>query len=139
MLQTFLLPCCLLLSADEAKKPALAGTWKVVRAEVDGKDVLDGSPLEFRAVFTAETIKIEAGTPDPKQEPQFTYKTDSSTSPKIIDLAGAGPQKGMTFEGIYEVSGGELKVCFRAAAGVKERPTEFTSKDGMVLLVLKRQ
>ena len=130
----------LLVAADDVKKPGLVGDWKVVAFEIDGKNAFGDAGGEIRLIVTADQMRFKIETRDAKDEPQFTYKTDGSTNPKVIDLVSAtGPDKGMVFEGIYEIDGDQLRICLRGPSGVKERPTEFTSKDGMVLVTLKRE
>lgn len=48
---------------------------------------------------------------------------------KFIDISPtAGPDRGKTYRGIYELNDNELKVC--TASPGKERPNDFTSKTG---------
>jgi uncharacterized protein (TIGR03067 family) len=68
-----------------------------------------------------------------------TYKRIPGKQFKGFDAVGtSGPGKGMRFQGIYQVKGDTLELCF-APAG-KARPTEFTAKKGSGnrLVVLKR-
>jgi uncharacterized protein (TIGR03067 family) len=68
-----------------------------------------------------------------------TYKRIPGKQFKGFDAVGtSGPGKGLRFQGIYQVKGDTLELCF-APAG-KARPTEFTAKKGSGnrLVVLKR-
>jgi uncharacterized protein (TIGR03067 family) len=47
-----------------------------------------------------------------------------------------GAKKGNKSHGIYELEGDTLRECWISAH--KERPKEFTSKDGAMLIVFKR-
>ena len=50
-----------------------------------------------------------------------------TTKPKMVDLTfTAGPEKGKTSLGIYEVDGDTWKICLGLAG--KGRPKEFTTK-----------
>ncbi len=57
------------------------------------------------------------------------FSTDPAKKPKAIDYTMTeGPTKGKTHLGIYELDGDTVTFCF--AAPGKERPTEFTAKEG---------
>ena len=51
-----------------------------------------------------------------------------------------GKLKGTMLEGVYEIKGDDLKICFRNNE-VKNRPTDFSTKGdaNLDLFVLKRQ
>jgi uncharacterized protein (TIGR03067 family) len=54
---------------------------------------------------------------------------DPTKKPKAIDYEMTeGPTKGKTHLGIYELDGDTVKFCF--AAPGKDRPADFTSKEG---------
>src|ERR1700704_2476482 len=58
--------------------------------------------------------------------------------PKAIDeTITTGPNKGKVFSAIYEIDDEHHKICF-AAAG-KERPMTFSSSNGQLLQVWKRE
>lgn len=124
---------------DAAKKElkALQGKWVVVAAEQDGE------PLE-RVVGGVMTIK----------DNNFAIKTKGGTelkgdlilnpakTPKHIDLAHQdGPLKDKTWQGVYELKGDTLKLCYAEADSEKERPTEFKTlkKSRLMLFELKRE
>src|SRR5262249_33200073 len=57
------------------------------------------------------------------------YTVDPAQRPRAIDYAMTdGPTRGKTQLGIYELDGDRVKFCF--AAPGKERPTDFTTKEG---------
>jgi uncharacterized protein (TIGR03067 family) len=57
------------------------------------------------------------------------FTIDPTKKPRAIDYAMTeGPTKGKTHLGIYELDGDTVKFCF--AAPGKDRPTEFTAKEG---------
>ncbi len=112
--------------ADEAavKKDlaALKGTWIIVSAERDGKNVTDtGVILTFDGIGKAAVKKgsqlLFAGA----------IKIDPTKKPKTLDATqeSDGDLKGKTLPGIYELDGDTLKIC-----SGKERPTQFSSAPG---------
>lgn len=124
---------------DAVKKElkALQGKWVVVAAEQDG------DPLD-RVVGGVMTIK----------DNNFHIKTKGGTelkgdlilrptkSPKHVDMAHQdGPLKDKTWQGIYELKGDTLKLCYAEADSDKERPSEFKTLKNSKLLVfeLKRE
>jgi uncharacterized protein (TIGR03067 family) len=61
----------------------------------------------------------------------FTFKIDPGKKPKAIDIVALdGPLKGKAVQGIYEVTGDGLKLCFPIREG-KSRPKEFESPEGL--------
>jgi uncharacterized protein (TIGR03067 family) len=57
------------------------------------------------------------------------FSIDPTKKLKAIDYnMTAGPTKGKTHLGIYELDGDTVKFCF--AAPGKDRPTDFTAKEG---------
>ncbi len=124
---------------DEAKKElkALQGTWKVVAAEHDGdplERIVGGTLVIKENNFT---IKTAGGT-----EMKGDLVLDPAKKPKHINLAHQeGLLKDKTWQGIYELKGDTLKLCYAEADSEKERPTEFkTLKKSQLLLVeLKRE
>jgi uncharacterized protein (TIGR03067 family) len=118
---------------QEPKKgtPELQGTWKLVKLEAEGEDA------EFPQNIPAWVIKgneVYYGG-----ELLATLTVDPKASPKILDIKYAdarGP-----FEAIYAVDGDTLKISVnRLTEGVKERPSDFNTRDsaGRRLLVFKR-
>jgi uncharacterized protein (TIGR03067 family) len=146
-MRTLLVVCALtaagLLSAraDDAAAQkdlkALQGTWKVVAAEQDG-DPLDrivGGTMTVKDNNFA--IKTAGGT-----ELKGDLILDPAKSPRHVNLAHQdGPLKDKTWQGIYELKGDALKICYAEADSEKERPTEFKTLKGSRLLFveLKRE
>jgi uncharacterized protein (TIGR03067 family) len=122
---------------DEGKlDPAkLIGTWSYVSAEEDGKkktaNDLKGGTVEI----TKDTImlKAEDGTYVIK------YTLDTKKSPARVSMEiTKGPQgEGAKSEGIIELKGDELKICYNPMAA--EAPKDFSAKEGskLHLFVLK--
>ncbi|MGL4549594.1 MAG: TIGR03067 domain-containing protein, partial [Gemmataceae bacterium] len=120
----FLLAAGLALAAD-ALAP-FQGKWDLTSSEKDGKALPAGS---VRTV-TGDAYVIER---DGKTLGKGTLKVDPSATPKAIDITRAG---GKPMLGIYTLDGDVQKVCI--APEGKDRPTEFTSKDGHTLSEWKK-
>jgi len=104
----------------------LEGEWSMMSGEANGfsmpKETVDRGK---RVAKNGETTITIGG--------QVYFKAkisiDPSKKPKAIDYAMTeGPTKGKTHLGIYELDGDTVKFCF--AAPGKDRPTEFTAKEG---------
>jgi uncharacterized protein (TIGR03067 family) len=125
--------------SDEAIKKdfkRLEGTWTVVSAEQDGQalDRIKGGILKI----TDQNfyIKTKSGT-----EMKGDLRIDPAKKPKTMDLAHQeGLLRDKTWQGIYEVAGDDLKICYVEADKDKERPAEFTTSQdsNRLLVVLKR-
>lgn len=119
-------------TADDKDLDKLKGKWTVLSVERDGKELEN---------FKDGTREIDSDkytlTPKSGAKHSGTFKVDSGKKPKTMDMVPDGGQyKGKTLQGIYEIDGDTLKICF--AEPGKDRPTEFTSKGGQVLAVHKR-
>lgn len=125
-----------LARGDEAKKAdldRLAGNWKVTSLLIGGQELLNA---EIKAAITGDRLKFGDGKDD-----LFSMTIDPGTSPKVVDiLTISGNNKGDQFEGIYKLEGDQLEMCIRTPAGVKDRPTEFSSpaNSGIVLIKMER-
>jgi uncharacterized protein (TIGR03067 family) len=125
-----LVAVCLSLGADpEAVKKDMAqleGEWSMVSGQRDGQSLPDslvkGSKRVAKAGETTVTI-------DGRTFLQAKFTIDPTQKPKAIDYTLTdGPNKGKTQLGIYELDGETVKFCF--AMPGKERPTDFTAKEG---------
>jgi len=124
---------------DAAKKDfeKLQGTWVVTAAEQDGKplDRLQGGKLTVKDQNFY--VKTAGGT-----EMKGDLSLDPAKKPKHIDwLHQEGLLREKTWQGIYELDGDDLKICYAEADSGKDRPDEFkTEADSKRLLViLKRE
>lgn len=126
---------------DNFKKElkAMAGTWRPIRAEVDGKKAPENWLKE--SVLTRDDAgKIVARRGDKIVMEGMVIKIDATKKPKIIDAKITdGENKGKTIMGIYELEDETLRVCV-ALPGNDERPTDFSAKAGSrrALTVYKR-
>ncbi len=139
----FFLAAIFSLAADDAKKDPLdeeyakfEGTWQIVSLEVDGMKIPAESIKDSRLIIKGKEFTMK--------EKIATYKgaftIDAGKKPKTIDLKfTAGPEKGNTSQGIYELDSDDFKLCLTITA--KDRPAEFAAKpkSGLGLEVLKRE
>lgn len=118
--------------ADDAKKGELLdGTWVPSAAEIGGKAFPDEVRKTIKLVIDADKYTVSVGgAPD-----KGTVKLNPKGTPKEMDITGTdGPNKGKTFQAIYELDGDTLKVCYDLSG--KARPTEFKTKDGTQLFLV---
>jgi uncharacterized protein (TIGR03067 family) len=123
---------------DEVKKEIerFEGTWKFESLELDEAKVPTDSFKDSKLVIKGDKFTYKEGD----AEYGGTFKVDVSKKPKTIDITfTAGPEKGKSFKGIYELDGDTYKVCLDPKG--KDRPTKFETKKGtgVVLEVLKRE
>jgi len=131
---------------DKGKEPAfdaakLVGQWKYVSGEKGGAKV-DEKSLKQAVTITKETWTLK-GKDDKGADVTFVmkYELDTKKNPAGIKFTmtespfGAGAKA----QGIIELKGDDLRVCYNADDG-KDAPKEFKTKDGdkMHLFVLKR-
>ena len=103
---------------EELKR--LAGEWKIVAAEADGK------PVESKAVVTfTEDGKCTIVTPGSTTTIQTTFTIDPTKEPKQMDVLD--PIRKTPHKGIYELKGDKLRAVLQPDAN-GERPTEFATK-----------
>jgi uncharacterized protein (TIGR03067 family) len=138
-----ILATTLSVAADDPKNDPVAkdyarleGTWRIVSLEVEGMKIPDETIKDARLIIKGKefTMKEKIAT----YSGNFTI--DPGKKPKAIDMKfTAGPEKGNTSYGIYEIDGDNLKICLTITA--KDRPTEFAAKakSGHGFEVLKRE
>ncbi|VTS07946.1 TIGR03067 domain-containing protein [Tuwongella immobilis] len=127
--------------ADEAATKrefkALQGTWTVIEAQMDGDsfDRIVGGTLKITDVNFE--IKTKSGS-----ELTGDLHLDPTKKPKHLNFTHqSGALQDKTWQAIYEIKDGELKLCYAEADSGKDRPDAFeTTKDsGRLFLVLKRE
>ncbi len=110
----------------KSDKEQLQGTWAAVSGERLGEKM-----NEFQLKNWEEMVfKDDQFTRQGAEKKEGTYKLDPDQTPKEIDLV----INGKTWPGIYELKGTSLKLAF----GLKDRPTEFTSKGGALVVFKKK-
>jgi uncharacterized protein (TIGR03067 family) len=130
----------LLIGADAAEDAAkkelakLQGTWKIVSVERAGKE--KEQPKDSVSVLTGNKFATKSGD---KVVRAGTLKVDPTQTPKATDVTyTAGPDKGQTLRGIYELDGDTWRICYSGPGD--ERPKGFPEQAGKahLILVLKR-
>lgn len=105
----------------------LRGTWIVVAAEYDGAEAkCDLKPGE-KLIFDGKKFKFESK----RYHEEGTFATEGEKKTREINLVNTKDKK---TEGIYEVKGEEMELCYCEL----RRPTEFKSAKGVMLIKLKR-
>lgn len=127
-----------ILAQDGAKKEMaqLEGEWSMVSGEASGASMPEAMVKTGKRIAKDGKTTITFGG---RVYFKANFSIDPTKKPKTIDYTMTeGPTKGKTHLGIYELDGDTVKFCF--AAPGKDRPTEFTAKEGsqQTLSVWKR-
>jgi uncharacterized protein (TIGR03067 family) len=105
------------------------GKWAVVAVEKSGMKIPEEFTKDAAISVKGNTITVELLG----ETKEAKFKIDPSKKPKAIDLDFEGKEH----EGIYELKGDTLRVCFPMEAGAK-RPKTFNSEGETVLATFKR-
>jgi uncharacterized protein (TIGR03067 family) len=120
--------------AVKKERQKMEGTWEVVSIEIDGNKLPMEEGKKSCVVLKGDKYTVKEGD---NVIDEGTGTIDPTTKPKSLDaVPGKGDNKGKTMPGIYELKGDEMRVCFARPGNA--RPTEFSSKNGQILLVYKR-
>ena len=107
----------------------LTGTFQLVSGVIDGKPVPEDVRKETKLVTDMNKFTVSAGG-QAGTSGAGSFTIDPTKSPKTVDsLQAAGPDKGKTVLGIYEIIDDNHKRACWAPVG-KPRPTAFTSEPG---------
>jgi uncharacterized protein (TIGR03067 family) len=116
------------MAEDAAKKEMaqLEGEWSMVSGELNGATIPEAMVKTGKRIAKDGETTIYFGK---QLNFKAKFRIDPAKKPKAIDYTmTAGPTKGKTHLGIYELDGDTVKFCF--AAPGKDRPTDFTAKEG---------
>jgi uncharacterized protein (TIGR03067 family) len=135
-----ILPALFLLTADDKTKKdddAFQGSWSVVKYVDSGKDEDEVTRKQLTIAFKGDAMEVLVAG---KTEETYRFKLDSSKKPRHIDIFEK-KEKSDPLQGLYELDGDTLKICWNKEAPDKGRPTEFnsTDKNKWHLMVLKRK
>jgi uncharacterized protein (TIGR03067 family) len=126
-----------LVAADAPKKDVvkdelakLQGTWRLVAMEANGEKAPDEQVKNVVRKITGDKYEV---TRDGKPAGKGTMAVDPTKSPKTVDAEATVPTpdggtRTINISGIYEFDGDTMKTCL--ADPGKERPTEFSTKEG---------
>lgn len=130
--------------ADEADHQKLNGSWKLVAAEHNGRELPAAEVPDVILTHEAHKGGVHPFTVRSKGKViargTFTHGDTMAGKYHTYDAQYTeGPNKGKTILGIYELNGDTLKLAWDSPG--KDRPTEFTTKAGTDLVVrtYKRQ
>jgi uncharacterized protein (TIGR03067 family) len=123
--------------AIEQEKLRLQGAWELVSVEEGGKQRPENEFKDGRYVFLKDKILEMTGQ---KLNFEIEYEIDPTSKPKRINeyfkvKTKDGKSEEAMIRGIYELDGDTLVICTSG----KERPAAFESKDGAVLMELRRE
>jgi uncharacterized protein (TIGR03067 family) len=136
-----ILTASLLIAADNPKDEAikkdleqLKGTWVATSYVKDMKAAAEADLKMMKLAVAGDQVTFTKG----KDLRKSTYRLDPTQKPKTVDIVMIdGPDKDKTLQGIYEISGDELKICL--AILDKPRPKEFAAKPETILETWKRE
>jgi uncharacterized protein (TIGR03067 family) len=125
---------------DKEPTGKLAGVWKVVSVERNGKELSDEAVKQTKWIATETTFTANLPGEGPGE---FAYKLGGTDKRGTIDIevlrAGreGGPRK-RVYLGIYSLEGDSLMLCY--APTDKDRPADFSTKagSGETAFVLRR-
>ncbi|MBN1912275.1 MAG: TIGR03067 domain-containing protein [Pirellulales bacterium] len=116
---------------------AIVGTWRVVKAVHEGRDVTAEDYAGSQALIDATTLGLWNTSVGSYEF--HSYTLDPSKKPKHINIV---IDTDMTVAGIYDLHGNRLRLCLSEPVPKpgKPRPTEFSStgKNAQALLELTR-
>lgn len=114
----------------------LQGVWTVVSLESAGKKAPDEEIKNLQVVFADKQFVLREGNTDREKR---AFRLDAAHSPRNIDFLGGADDDSINGQGIYELVGDTLRICW--CKGENEpRPTEFATKadTAQLLVQLKR-
>jgi uncharacterized protein (TIGR03067 family) len=107
----------------------LQGEWRLVKAESNGKSVLEKSFRGTRFVFVGERFVYRTN----ERDQEGKYRLDAASSPPALTLLLG---RGAVMECIFEVTDSQLKVCWRKGG---PRPAVIDAVErGTILFVLEK-
>jgi uncharacterized protein (TIGR03067 family) len=101
------------------------GTWELAAWLAEGKETSLPGGAKVVSVIRGGQVTETAGD----QVQESVLRVDPSAEPRAVDCTMvSGKNAGVTYLGIYEFRGDELRLCY-ALAG-RPRPTGFSSEPG---------
>jgi len=104
----------------------LQGTWMARSIEFHGRQELGDAVKSIQMAIAGNKMSVRGAAPDLGKYANVTFKLDSSTAPRVIDITIAdGDEKGTVIKGIYELEDDGWRLCVNLLGN--DRPTEFKS------------
>lgn len=123
-----------ILLADEKALKELEGSYTILQLEKGGKPAPKDIADMVKVSIKGENFTITVGG----EEKKAKIKVDSSKTPHHIDITPQdGPEKGMTFPGIYKIEKGEVTIVFTEKG--TDRPKELKSDGDAMLVKMKKE
>jgi uncharacterized protein (TIGR03067 family) len=120
--------------AEDKDAQKIEGRYELVGGEENGKEVPADRVKGAVVVITGTTI---VGTDKDKKEFfTCTYTLDTAKKPWKITMTSKEPKEGEKSEGIVEMEGNTLKICYAVPGG--KTPTSFKTEDKQNCFVLKK-
>jgi uncharacterized protein (TIGR03067 family) len=125
---------------DATKKELekLAGTWRLVSSEKDGKKAPEDELKEVKFIIAGDKYTVQRAG---KTVEEGTVRIDPTKKPRTIDIYPVKPE-GKVQMGIYEWDGDDsLRVCSTHPGTAQTRPSLFSTTEGTghVMSVGKRE
>lgn len=111
------------------ERAKLVGTWTATDGEFQGGRMAPEALKDLKWTFTSDKVSFSMLG----QSMQATYTLQPTSSPKTFDFKG--PETAI--QGIYELNGDTLKVCYAATERPKSFATGGTSQD-TIMTVFKK-
>jgi uncharacterized protein (TIGR03067 family) len=137
ILLTLLLIVAALDDKPQDDRERIQGLWTVTAAEVDGQPIAAESEAwkgfkDLKLTFRGDRVS----NPLIKQEGLFAL--DSKANPHTLDMIVLKEGKSKVLALLYELDGDTLRLCLPFDPDKPDRPKEFSSKGGQIVLTLKR-
>jgi len=129
--------CLIAQETAQMAREKLTGVWNGYAAEGKGENP-DRGAVKLELTITKDLIKArQFKGKDALDMGEGTFAIQLDKSPRHLDGDKKldNPNRKEIWLGIYQLEGDTLRWC----VGRKTRPTEFATKQGAFLLILKRQ
>ncbi len=119
---------------QQSVRTQLSGVWVGFAVEGKGENP-DRGPVNVELTITPEVIQGRELRGDKViDHGEGSYQIDPAVIPPLLDATRNGARR-ESWLGIFSLEGDTLKWC----VGRRQRPSEFETKKGAFLLILKRQ
>lgn len=123
-----------LVAAERFDTKKLEGSYTVVSGQRDGKALPE---MDFKgSVVTFTADKVTGTDKDRKMFFASTYTIDDSSKPYTLRMESISPKKGEKAEGVIEIDGDTVKLCYNLPGG--KAPRGFDAGEKQNCFVLKR-